>query len=143
MPKCILICKCVFYTKHTCAKVTHYQCSMHFGIATYDMYSYASIRKMNQGMLFFFIIIHECLYSKYSSLKIKRHGESNTGHITLVIYITMQAIPVSVVDIRIDKPLHKKGLLLSQEDKIKSNKNGSNYHDFVGEIGSFIRANVV
>ena len=55
----------------------------------------------------------------------------------------MQAIPVSVVDIRIDKPLHKKGLLLSQEDKIKSNKNGSNYHDFVGEIGSFIRANVV
>ena len=29
-------------------KLTHCQFSMHFGIAAYDMHSYASIRKMNQ-----------------------------------------------------------------------------------------------
>jgi hypothetical protein len=37
-----------------------------------------------------------------------RHGEKNTCHIMLVIYIKIQAIPDLFFDIRIDKPFHKK-----------------------------------
>ena len=73
---------------------------MHFGIATNDIYTYASIRKMNRRMRFIFESYF--VFTNMSAFIIKRHGESNTGHIKLVIYTTIQEISVPFVDILID-----------------------------------------